>query len=394
MLKRLFRTWRLPRAATGLVLLGAFVAAAPAAASAATVTVTGSSVIVSGQPFGNATVTASRPDAVTGKPVVIGSFSGMAFPGTPFTVNTTAPGAGGSGGDCWQKGALASALTPDLLPGDTVTVAGSGFFGSPGPSTSVVVGSDGQGKTGPIPPCAPSAPFAHNAITSAPTSVSGDSPITVSGVAQPNATGVSITAGDGTATTPAVSTTPGADGTWSATIPSRDVASLADGPLTVTPTFTVPDVATGATAHIAAAKATVTKGTDNRASSSASDGAGAAGQEAGQAGGMPAGTTGTGRLMGVRAPGRMSLRTARTKGIAISLVVPAAATRVKVQLLRAHAKPYTKIVGAGRTGSRQTVVLRALSLRRSLRPGMYRVTVGAGNASGFGVPVERMLRIV
>jgi hypothetical protein len=68
---------------------------------------------------------------------------------------------------------------------------------------------------------------------------------------------VSLTATDGSATTDAVQVAPDADGKWSATL---DLGPLASGPITVTPVFTVPDVATGDAVHLAGPPATLTKG--------------------------------------------------------------------------------------------------------------------------------------
>jgi hypothetical protein len=90
----------------------------------------------------------------------------------------------------------------------------------------------------------------------APTDATGDS-VTVSGVAQPFATRVSVSASDGSTDTSAVAVTPSDDGSWSATIP---LDTPANWTLTVTPVFTVPDVSTGASAQIAGASVTLTKG--------------------------------------------------------------------------------------------------------------------------------------
>src|SRR5947207_2909252 len=110
------------RRAVPVVALLLAAATTPAQAAAQTVTVVGDSVIVAGQPFGPATIQVTRPDAVTGTPVVIGTYSGRARPTEPFTVNTTTPTALQPDGDCWQRGALSQALTPDIRPGDTVAV--------------------------------------------------------------------------------------------------------------------------------------------------------------------------------------------------------------------------------------------------------------------------------
>jgi hypothetical protein len=237
--------------------------AAPAAASASpAVTVTGSSVLVVHPPLGLTTVTASRPDALTGKPVVIGRYTGTAVPWMPFSVNTTAPTPLRPDGDCWQRGALASALTPDLLPGDTVTVTGSGgpLGGATPWSTAVTVAPGAPRSTGPTPECAALAPLARTVVTGAPARVDRGA-ISVSGRAQPLAGGVSIAAGDGSTSTAPVSVTPSADGTWSATIPADAVAPLRDGTLTLRPVVTVRDLSTGAPAHVAGAPLLLEKDT-------------------------------------------------------------------------------------------------------------------------------------
>jgi hypothetical protein len=246
--------------ALAAALLGATAVCGSAAeAVTPTVTVAGDSVIVTGQSFGAMTVQATRPDAVTGKPVVIGQYAGSGSPLTPFSVNATAPTPLSPNGDCWQNGALASAVTPDLRPGDTVTVTRSARFGGQPSSTSVPVTPAAiKGAVGPIPACSPIAPFARNAVTGRPDRVSRG-PIALSGVAQPFATRVSVSATHGRASTAPVDVSPAQDGTWSATIPAREVDRLARGPLTAIPVFEVPDVSTGAKAHIAGAAVQVSK---------------------------------------------------------------------------------------------------------------------------------------
>ena len=376
---------------------------APAAARAATdsgpmVTVVESSVIVARPPVGDATITASRLDPLTGKPVVIGTYTGVANPS--LSVNTTAPSAG-IAGDCWQKGALSSALTPDLRPGDVVTVTSAGgLLGGPPASTSVAVAPDAKPSTGPIPACADSAPFAQNTITDAPASVTGGGPITLHGRAQPLATGVSISAGDGTNVTPAASATPAADGTWSATIPADAVAPLADGPLTVTPVIAVPDVSTGAQAHIAAAPVTVQKQAAAAGAGAGVSGSGPGAALAGTAGGTgrpgspastPTAATGPSRVSGLRAPSRVSARTARGSGITASFVVPAGASTVQLQLLQGSKALYSTAM-AVRPGARRTVRLSSPSLRRLLRPGRYTLALRAGTSpQQLGPPLLRGL---
>jgi hypothetical protein len=377
---------------------------APAAAGAATsssptVAVTGSSVIVTGQPEGPTTVTASRRDPSTGKPVIIGRYSGVAGPYLPFTVNTTAPTATAPDGDCWQQGALPSALTPDLRPGDTVTVSGTpGPLGGGGPSTSVTVAADARPSEGPIPACASVAPFAQNMITDAPGHVSAE-PITISGRAQPLATDVSITASDGTRISPAASATPAGDGTWSATIPADQVAALADGPLTLSPVVAAPDVGTGAQAHVAGAPLTVQKvasGGGPPIPSAAGAGAGTATLNSPGRPGSTAPASGRStvarRVSGLRMPGRLSLGAARGQGISASFIAPAGASIVQLQLLRGGRVVDTTIASVARPGTRQTVRLSRPAVRRLLRPGRYTLRVRAGaSLHQLGSPLLRSL---
>jgi hypothetical protein len=174
------------------------------------------------------------------------------MPFQPFTINTSAPTFLKPTGDCWQKGALLSALTPDLQTGDKLAFVGTAIFGQP-PRTTITVGTP-VGTPGPVPVCSALAPWGRNAILNPP--ATAGSSVALNGVAQKFATRVTLTATDGTHTTPAVQATPAANGTWSATLP---LGALDNGPVTITPVFTVPDAATGATAHIAGPKASLTK---------------------------------------------------------------------------------------------------------------------------------------
>ena len=259
------RRWVAPLSAA---LIGSTaVCIAPAAQAAPgsgspTIVVSGDSVLATSvSSFGPATVTATRPDARTGAPVVIGTFSGQATPLTPFSVNATTPTPLSPAGDCWQKGALSQALTPDLQPSDTVTVTQPGFLGGAASSTSIAVTQADLSSAvlGPIAGCSSIARWAHNAITSAPSGVKSGVPLSVSGVAQPLATAVSVSASDGTKTTEPIDVTPAADGTWTATIPASALARLANTKLAVTPVFAVPDVSTGDQAHIDGVGASVDK---------------------------------------------------------------------------------------------------------------------------------------
>jgi hypothetical protein len=253
------------RAALGAALLGACGAAAAAASGAAVwpfpggahpvVTVIGDSVIATGLPSGRTTLTATRPDALTGKPVTIGRFVAGAALSSSFAVNTTGPSLVRPTGDCWQKGALKTALTPDLLQGDKLVFTATGMFDSPS-TTTVTVGAPVPGATpGPVPACANLSPWARNAVTGVPDPAGGSS-ATVSGVAQAFATSVSLTATDGSATTDPVEVTPDADGKWSATL---QLGPLASGEVTVAPVFAVPDAGNGETAHVAGPKVALTK---------------------------------------------------------------------------------------------------------------------------------------
>jgi hypothetical protein len=378
--------------ALAAVVVAAAVSCAPAAAQLVptTLTVVGDSVIVAGQPFGRATVRVTRPDAVTGKPVVIGLYSGDANPSTPFTVNTTVPNAVSPGGDCWQSGALSQALTPDIRPGDTVTVAGdpSPFGGTP-PSTSVTVPPDGpSGDGGPIPECRSIAPFAQNAVTAVPTSVTGG-PIEVSGISQPLATGVSSSVSDGKRSTAPVEVTPNADGTWSSAISAAQVDPLANGSLAVQPVFAVPDVSTGATAHIAGAPISTQK------------------EGSGQAGGDPAtgpasrpGANVDGARGGVRPVSRLQVQSpisivrARRDGLSPSFIVPQGARVIDVRLSLGKRTVLHRRARARNAGARQVIRLRGLALRRVLRPGRYTLAVRAGaSRDRLGTAVLSTIRV-
>ena len=224
----------------------------PFPSSTPTITLIGDSVIASGLPFGRTTVTATRADALTDAPVAIGTFAATAMPFQPFTINTSAPTFLKPAGDCWQKGALSSALTPDLQTGDQLAFVGTALFGQP-PRTTITVGVS-VGTPGPVPVCSTLAPWARNAILDPP--ATAGSSVALNGVAQRFATRVALTATDGTHTTPAAQATPNANGTWSATL---QLGALDNGRVTVAPVFTVPDATTGATAHIPGPKASLTK---------------------------------------------------------------------------------------------------------------------------------------
>jgi hypothetical protein len=300
----------------------------------------------------------------------------------PFSVNTTVPTPLRPDGDCWQKGALPSAVTPDLQPGDMVTVTQEATFGSEASSTSVPVTSAMvDGAVGPIPACRDIAPHARNAVTSRPDSVAGG-PIALSGVAQPFAAGVSVSATDGTLSTAPVAVSPAKDGSWSATIPAGQVDRLAGGPITVTPVFEVPDVSTGATAHIAGAATQVSK-----------VGAGA-NAKPGASGPRHPGSPSAMRVRSLHRPARIGLGSARRNGIRASFVVPTGARVVRVQLKRGGKVQMRRVVPAATAGSRQTVRLRGPRLRRVLHRGTFRIAVSAGpSRAQLGPSVTRAIVI-
>jgi hypothetical protein len=354
---------------TAAVLAAAAACASGAQADTPTVTVTGDSVLVTGQSPGPTTVRVTRPDTVTHQPVVIGQYEESAPSVIPFTVNTTAGTPLVPNGDCWQKGALASALTPDLQPGDTVTVTqATPAAGQPSSTSVPVTADDVKDAAGPVPVCKDSAPWGRNAVTAGPESRTG-SPIALSGMAQPFAKLVELAATDGVVSTAPVAVGPAADGTWSATIPAGQADRLASGLLTVTPVFEVPDVSTGATAHIAGPAVQISR------SSAAAPGPG---------GSRPAGL----RVRSLRRPARIGLQAARRKGILTSFVVPAGANVVRVQLERGHKAVMQRLLPAGRAGARQTVRLRGAGLRRVLDRGRFRIAVSAGpSRDTLGPPV-------
>jgi hypothetical protein len=356
-----------------------------AAGSSPTIVVAGDSVVASSLPsFGQTTLLATRPDALTGKPVVIGLFSGTGNPFTPFSVNTTTPTPVNSSGDCWQKGALSRALTPNLLQGDTVTLSQSaGFFAGTGNTTSATVpASRSDTVAGPQAGCASLAPWARNAITSAPRTVT-DGPIAVSGLAQPLATGVSVSASDGTKVSAPVSVTPAADGSWSATIPAAKLAGLGNTTLNVTPVVAVPDVSTGAPAHIAGVGATVTKSAApdaNPQTSASPGGSGQPGPAGGHSGTSPRMPASKPRVTMLRSAAKLTIAAARRNGIPVSFRVPAGATMVEVELLHGSKPVYMTIARAGKAGSRQTVRLSGSRVNRLLGRGHYTIAVKAGTS--------------
>ena len=398
-------------------LLAAFVFSSTAW-GATSVNVIGDSVIVSDPPLGRSTISVTRPDALTGKPVVIGTFSGFANGLLPLTVNTSTATPLNPNGDCWQSGALSQAVTPDIQPGDTVTLTPqAGLGASP---LSVTVPAEGtSGARGPIPSCSSVAPFAENAVRAVPTSITGG-PIELSGVAQPLATGVSTLVSDGSRSTKPVDVAPAADGTWTTTIPAAEVDALAVGDLSVKPVFAVPDVSTGAPAHIASAPRSLKKnaaavdaggtadlgagpsaagdatGATTDAATDAATGAPTDATSGPTAGARPGAHAATGiaaRVSRVRVPSSISLARAR-QGLTASFVVPSGARVVDVRLLLGTRTVYRSVVPAGKAGTRQTARINSQALRRVLRGGRFTLALRAGTSrTQLGAPVLRTVRV-
>ena len=200
------------------------------------------------------------------------------------------------------------------------------------------------------------------------------SDVTVSGVAQPGATGVAVTATDaaGAATTP-VDATLNADGTWNASIPSADLTDLADGAVTLDATYAVPDVATGAAAHIDGAPLAiekksvdggveVTPAPDWRC------------RRATRCAGYPAHP----RTPVVRPQHVEDLPALARKGrIRVALYVPSGAKVVRVRLSHGGKTKYLKYFTAASAGTRQVLYLKGKSLQ-SVKRGAHTLTVSAG----------------
>jgi hypothetical protein len=329
--------------------LAPFAAAAVAAAAPAGAQTTASpiavdaahdSVMVSGIAPGQATLQVTRPDADTGKPVVIGQYSAAS---SPFSVNTTAPSPLRPAGDCWQAGALSlpnrAGLVPDMLPGDTVGAGGR----------SVVVPTDGfdvaAATGGPISGCDAVSTWARNRVTGA--SLAGLD-LAVAGEAQPLAAGVAVTATDGTRTTDPVDATLGG-GRWVATIPAGRLAGLADGVVRVDGVYAVPDVSTGAAARIHGRPLSLEKRTPPAI-----------------------------QLAGLRAPSAMALRSVLAGRLTASFIVPTGARYVRARLARPGHTALLVIGPAAAAGSRQTIRLAGPSLKKRLVRGRYTITVSAG----------------
>jgi hypothetical protein len=358
--------------------LAAAVFAGPARAQSASpiaIDAAHDSVTVNGLGIGQATLQVTRPDALTGSPVVVGQYSALSLPGLPFTVNTTAPSLLLPNGDCWQAGGISlpnsHGLVPDMLPGDTVSIAGQSV-------TVPAEGFDYEAKTGgPIQGCDALSTWGRNMVTAA-TFASAGSDLAVTGQAQPLATGVQVTATDGTKTTTPVDAQLGADGTWTATIPASELAKLANGSIQVNGIYAVPDVATNAAAHITGRTMSVDKQTPQAAPAPAPAPAPAA----------PAPKPSI-KLGGLMLPSKLSLKSARAGKLKVSFVVPTGAKYVRVRLARPGHTALLLIKAAGQEGSRQTVKLSGAKLR-NMTAGRYMVTVGAGaTKTQLGSPVIR-----
>ena len=364
---------RLAPAVIGALVTGALAApVAVAADSPISVDAAKDSVKVTGLALGQQTLQVLRPDLKTGKPVVIGQYKGLAFPGQPFSVNTTAPSLFNPAGDCWQKGALSlkgdMGLTPDIVPGDKVSVVGGPSLVVPA-STVAENGAAG----GPITGCDKLSVWGPNAIKAADfASAGGD--LAVSGRAQPGAKSVAVMATDSNhvATEP-VAATLAADGSFTATIPAAALAQLADGTLSVGADYTIPDVATGTTADIGGVTLSVDKETPA---------APAPAQPAPEAPAPAPAAPPKIALHGLVAKTKISLKALRAGKLRASFVVPTGAKYVRVRLSRSGDTKASVVAAAAPAGTRQTV---ALNHVRKAKPGAYMLTVRTSPVSNMFV---------
>jgi hypothetical protein len=143
----------------------------------------------------------------------------------------------------------------------------------------------------------------------------------------------------------------------------------------VTPVVAVPDVSTGAQAHIAGVGVTVQK----TAATGGTETPGATGGAQPPSAPGTAGGSGLGKqstklsVSGLRVTGT-SLNNARRHGIPVSFRVPAGTRIVRVELLRGKTRLVTKTVAGRSAGGRQTVLLHS----GRLRAGTYRIRVWIG----------------
>lgn len=356
-----FTPRRLVPAVTAALVCAAVAAPVAGAQSAISVDAAKDSVQVTGLPLGMATLQITRPDLKTGQPVVTGQYQGLALFGLPFGVNTTAPSLLNPAGDCWQKGALSLTgdlgLTPDILPGDTVSVTGGPTLTVPAQTAA------GDGTTGgPIAGCDTLSLWGRNEIKTADfASPGGD--LAVAGHAQPGATNVTVTATDaGDVSTDDVPATLAADGSYTATIPAAALAELADGPLTVAADYTVPDVATGKPADIGGPTVSVDKETP-------------AAPAAPQPQPMPqpaALAPPKIALHGLLAKKKIMLRSLRAGKLRASFIVPTGVNYVRVRLSKGRTTKAKVIAPTAAAGSRQTIALTGV---RKPKRGLYTITV-------------------
>jgi hypothetical protein len=174
-----------------------------------------------------------------------------------------------------------------------------------------------------------------------------------------------------------VSVTPAADGSWFATIPARHLAGLAEATLRVTPVVEVPDLSTGAPAHIAGVVDTVKKSVPAPAANTPGDTSGGTGGHRGTSIRKPAAKP---RVTALRGASSLTLAAARRDGITASFLVPAGTTTVELELLHGTKPLYLTILRAGKAGSRQTVRLGGSRLNQLLRRGHYTIAVKAGTS--------------
>jgi len=354
--------------------------AAPAAGSAANAVISvdavRDSVSVSGLPAGPAKIEVRRGG------VLIGVFTDNAQAGQPLTVNTTAPSAAQPSGDCWERGALQPALTPDIRPLDVVSVVGGPSVTVPADAPTAVAGVVG----GPFGGCSAISAFAYNAVqSSSPGSVISGSGanLVLSGAAQPLATAVSVVVGDGTsATAPVAATLTGTS--WSATIPASALDGLKDGTLTATALFTVPDMGTGAASQIAGAPLSLTKGPAPAAPAGGAIQPAPSSQRPSAAPATPL------RAARVVTRSRVALRAARRNGLRATFAVPAGARIARVELRRGGRTVVSRTITV-RGGTRQSVRLSGARLRK----GSYRLVIRVGSArSSLGPATVTLVRIV
>ncbi|MDA0165637.1 hypothetical protein OM076_35550 [Solirubrobacter ginsenosidimutans] len=357
-----FTARRLAPAVTAALVSVAVAAPVAGAQSAITVDAAKDSVQVSGLPLGMATLQITRPDLKTGAPVVTGQYQGLALFGLPFGVNTTAPSLLNPAGDCWQKGALSLSgdlgLTPDILPGDTVSVTGGG------PTLTVPAQTAaGDGTTGgPIAGCDTLSLWGRNEVKTASfASAGGD--LAVTGQAQPGTKSVTVKATDSAdLSTDEVAATLASDGSYTATIPAAALAELADGALNVSADYNVPDVATGNPADIGGPTLSVDKQTP----------ATPADPEP-QPEPQPAAPSAPKiSLHGLLAKKKITLRSLRAGKLRASFIVPTGANYVRVRLSKNRTTKAKVIAQAAAAGSRQTIALTGV---RNAKRGVYTITV-------------------